>query len=87
MFKALGYGWGNSILAFISIGIGVLAPVILWRFGLRLRMARPYAPDQVISVSIWLFANSLSGLCSCPLSSAILTSFMYIFMNIYTLNT
>ena len=43
MFKALGYGWGNSILAFVAIGIGGLAPVALWHFGLRLRKASPYA--------------------------------------------
>lgn len=37
MYQSLGYGWGNSLLAFISIAIGVPAPVILWKYGATLR--------------------------------------------------
>ncbi|KAM0255499.1 hypothetical protein ACHAQJ_005730 [Trichoderma viride] len=37
MYKALGYGWGNSLLAFLSIGITVPSIGILWCYGARLR--------------------------------------------------
>ncbi|OBT70455.1 hypothetical protein VE03_00258 [Pseudogymnoascus sp. 23342-1-I1] len=37
MYHSLGYGWGNSLLAFLFIAIGVPAPLILWRYGERLR--------------------------------------------------
>lgn len=43
MYRALHYGWGNSLLAFVCIGFGVPAPVFLWRFGEKLRMMSPYA--------------------------------------------
>jgi MFS family permease len=38
MYENLGYGWGNSLLAFVFLTIGVPAPVILWRYGAKLRM-------------------------------------------------
>lgn len=37
MYTALGYGWGNSTLAFIAIGIGIPAPLLVWKFGRKLR--------------------------------------------------
>lgn len=37
MYQALGYGWGNSLLAFIFLAIGLPAPAILWKFGAGLR--------------------------------------------------
>ncbi|SMQ45510.1 unnamed protein product [Zymoseptoria tritici ST99CH_3D7] len=37
MYAALGYGWGNSLLAFLSLGISVPSSLILWNFGARLR--------------------------------------------------
>jgi MFS family permease len=37
LYNALGYGWGNSLLAFLSIGITVPSICILWYFGARLR--------------------------------------------------
>jgi MFS family permease len=43
MYDALDYGWGNSLLAFIAIGIGIPAPFLLWKFGEKLRGASPYA--------------------------------------------
>ncbi|QKX62008.1 uncharacterized protein TRUGW13939_09164 [Talaromyces rugulosus] len=43
MYDALDYGWGNSLLAFIAIGIGIPAPFLLWKFGEKLRRASPYA--------------------------------------------
>ncbi|PYH92930.1 synaptic vesicle transporter [Aspergillus ellipticus CBS 707.79] len=43
MYNALHYGWGNSLLAFVSIGIGFPAPFVLWKYGERLRMKSNYA--------------------------------------------
>ncbi|TQB75842.1 hypothetical protein MPDQ_001442 [Monascus purpureus] len=43
MFQALDYGWGNSLLAFVAIGIGVPAPIIMWRLGPKLRKLSTYA--------------------------------------------
>ncbi|EXJ95205.1 mitogen-activated protein kinase kinase kinase [Capronia coronata CBS 617.96] len=43
MYKALGYGWGTSVLAFVSIGIGFPAPFIFWFYGERLRGMSKYA--------------------------------------------
>jgi multidrug resistance protein len=37
MYMALGYGWGNSLLAFLSIGIALPSTAILWRYGAKLR--------------------------------------------------
>jgi multidrug resistance protein len=43
MYDALGYGWGNSVLGFIALGIGLPAPILLWSFGQRLRERSPFA--------------------------------------------
>ncbi|KAJ3212297.1 hypothetical protein HDU82_002667 [Entophlyctis luteolus] len=37
MYASLGYGWGNSVLAFIGIVIGIPAPVLLLVYGERIR--------------------------------------------------
>jgi len=37
MYRALGYGWGNSLLALITLLFGVPAPLLLWWLGPRLR--------------------------------------------------
>ena len=37
MYSALGYGWGNSLLAFLSFGIALPSTGVLWRFGAKLR--------------------------------------------------
>jgi MFS family permease len=37
LYDSLGYGWGNSLLAFLSIGIALPSTGILWHFGPRLR--------------------------------------------------
>jgi hypothetical protein len=37
MYSSVGYGWGNTILAFLAFFIGVPAPFALWRFGAKLR--------------------------------------------------
>jgi hypothetical protein len=43
MFKALGYGWGNSVLGLIGIALGVPAPILLWKFGPGLRAKSQFA--------------------------------------------
>lgn len=37
MYHALGYGWGNTVLALAAIGIGLPVPILLWMFGEKLR--------------------------------------------------
>ena len=37
MYKTLGYGWGNSLLAFLSIGIALPSTLVLWRYGASIR--------------------------------------------------
>jgi multidrug resistance protein len=41
MYAALGYGWGNSLLAFCAIGIGIPAPLFIWLYGPKLRARAP----------------------------------------------
>ncbi|KAK5136161.1 hypothetical protein LTR08_003998 [Meristemomyces frigidus] len=43
MYKALGYGWGNTMLAFLGIAIGFPAPCILWWYGETLRKRSKFA--------------------------------------------
>lgn len=43
MYEALGYGWGNTVVAMIAVVLGVPAPVILWRYGELLRRRSDYA--------------------------------------------
>ncbi|KAK2745313.1 hypothetical protein FQN55_006217 [Onygenales sp. PD_40] len=42
LYGALGLGWGNSVLAFISLLLGVVAPLLLWRYGEFLRGKSTY---------------------------------------------
>ncbi|KDN41785.1 MFS general substrate transporter [Tilletiaria anomala UBC 951] len=44
MYKALGYGIGNTILAAVTIVIGIPAPFLLWKFGPWLRARSNYSP-------------------------------------------
>jgi len=37
LYKHLGHGWGNSLLAFLYIAIGWPAPILLWKWGAKLR--------------------------------------------------
>ncbi|KAK5134646.1 hypothetical protein LTR08_006302 [Meristemomyces frigidus] len=43
MYSALGYGWGNSLLGFVALAIGVPAPLLLWRYGEQLRGRSKFA--------------------------------------------
>ncbi|KAI1373221.1 putative florfenicol exporter [Hypoxylon crocopeplum] len=37
LYERLGYGWGNSLLAFIFVALGVPVPLFLWVWGEKLR--------------------------------------------------
>ncbi|EIW57767.1 MFS polyamine transporter [Trametes versicolor FP-101664 SS1] len=43
MYKALGYGKGDTILACFAIAVGVPAPFLFWTYGERIRNASKYA--------------------------------------------
>ncbi|KAI9001557.1 MFS polyamine transporter [Trametes punicea] len=43
MYKALGYGKGDTILACVAIAVGIPAPCIFWFYGERIRNASKYA--------------------------------------------
>jgi multidrug resistance protein len=43
LYGTLKYGWGNSLLAFLAIAIGVPAPFVLWRYGTALRDRSKFA--------------------------------------------
>lgn len=43
MYASLGLGWGNSLLGFIAIGLGIPAPILLWKFGQKLREKSRFA--------------------------------------------
>ncbi|KAL3438192.1 putative MFS transporter [Aspergillus tetrazonus] len=43
MYQSLGYQWGTSVLAFVTIGIGWTAPFGFWYFGPMLRAVSRYA--------------------------------------------
>lgn len=37
MYDALGVAWGNSLLAFLTLGLAVPSPILLWFYGERIR--------------------------------------------------
>lgn len=43
LYNALGLNWGNSLLGFIAVGLGIPAPFLLWKFGERIRAKSLYA--------------------------------------------
>lgn len=43
MYKALGYGWGDTLLALVAIVIGCPAPFLFWIYGERIRKSSKYA--------------------------------------------
>lgn len=52
MYDKLGYGWGNSVLAFVALVLGVPAPYLIWRYGEALRARSKFAAgDLTISLS------------------------------------
>ena len=43
MYQRLHYGWGNSLLGFLAIGLGGPAPLLLWKYGEMLRKKSTFA--------------------------------------------
>jgi hypothetical protein len=43
MYKSLGLGWGNSLFGFLAIGLGIPAPLLLWKYGETLRSRSTFA--------------------------------------------
>ncbi|CUS11003.1 unnamed protein product [Tuber aestivum] len=43
IYQNLDYGWGNSVLGFLALALGVPAPFLLWWFGSRLRARSTFA--------------------------------------------
>jgi MFS family permease len=47
MYQKLDYGWGNSLLGFISIALGIPAPILFWKYGEKLRGMSQYASGGI----------------------------------------
>lgn len=45
LYGRLGYGWGNTVLAFVSAAVGIPAPFLLFKYGPALRKASKYAKE------------------------------------------
>lgn len=43
MYQALHFGWGNSLLGFVALALGIPAPFMLWFYGEQLRGKSKYA--------------------------------------------
>lgn len=46
LYDRLGYGWGNSLLGFIAIPMGVIVPLILYKYGEAWRLAADKRLDR-----------------------------------------
>jgi hypothetical protein len=44
-YDALGYGWGNSVLALVAGTAGFGGALALWRYGSWLRSKSPFAVE------------------------------------------
>ena len=42
MYASLGIGWGNSLLGFVALTFGMVAPCMLWKYGIWLRKRSTY---------------------------------------------
>lgn len=43
LYAKLDYGWGNTMLAFVGIAIGWPGPILLWKYGQKLREKSTFA--------------------------------------------
>ncbi len=46
--KALGYGWEGTLLGCIAIALGIPAPLIIWKYGAKIRAKSPYCAGHTI---------------------------------------
>jgi len=51
LYIALGYGWGNTLMGFIAIGIGWPLPALLWKYGEALQRRSPYSARRQVSAA------------------------------------
>ncbi|KAL2167106.1 hypothetical protein VTG60DRAFT_1697 [Thermothelomyces hinnuleus] len=61
MYRSLGYGWGNSLLAFVSLALGLPAPLLIWRYGARIR-AKGKPQWMGLTIQQYSFSDSLPSL-------------------------
>jgi hypothetical protein len=47
LYARLGFAWGNSLLAFVAVVVGIPVPVGLWFFGEKLREKSNYARNTI----------------------------------------
>lgn len=47
LYAKLDYGWGNTMLAFIGIAIGWPGPILLWKYGQKLREKSTFAAGPI----------------------------------------
>lgn len=52
MYRELGQGWGNTVLALVSAVIGIPSPYVLYKFGRYLRAKSRYAAGDRNAASI-----------------------------------
>lgn len=45
MYDSLGIGWGNSLLGFVALTFGMVAPCMLWKYGIWLRKRSTYCTE------------------------------------------
>ncbi|EUC40525.1 hypothetical protein COCMIDRAFT_41160 [Bipolaris oryzae ATCC 44560] len=45
LFRALEYGWGNSLLGGIAIAFGIPGPLLVWKYGEKLRSLSRFAAN------------------------------------------
>lgn len=43
LYVVMGWGWGNSLIGFVSLGLGIPSIALLWRFGAHMRSRSTYA--------------------------------------------
>lgn len=46
MYRGLGYGWGNSVLGFAGVAIGIPSPFLLYMYGEKLRKMSSLAKSE-----------------------------------------
>ncbi|KAH7397700.1 major facilitator superfamily domain-containing protein [Cadophora sp. MPI-SDFR-AT-0126] len=47
LYGGLGVGWGNAVLAFVALGVGIPAPILFWRYGERIRARSTYCAGPI----------------------------------------
>lgn len=47
MYSKLGYGWGNSLMGFIALPLGLLFPLLIFRYGEGWRIAAEKRIERV----------------------------------------